>query len=579
MVITSYQKSLWVRNLLLVVVAAALVAVAWKVNGSIKKIKQYDQAFAYYEADNLISAEQTFSQASEYSAISYGDEEWSAFMSGLTSIRRQLESLSRQAQAAIGDKQEEQVLAAYQHYQSFKEETFKQQDKQTTSFFQAISTRLALEEAWSDYYQIALQQAKSQMQSPNDDEKGSFVHTLVLIPDEFFGGKVEKQEELNTLFQRYETVKLRKLAASLSFDDVITRTANSIKLYRQEGISAGWLQKQLERYAQSEINQAIKQKDLPGFVVMAKAYRQIKGVLPDDSDVLATIERHLESRIKQAEQYAKAHQFTKALELYQELGELLDTSSLIAGVEERWTEYDPTRLLQLKYPDKTFHSVLTGNAHWGAKQYALGVDEKEHRLYIAAKMPDDDANTVYIEQALDIDTEFKVTLSKLQDEKENPVILVQTTGKERAYKYLGLIPHLSQTSLESRFTIEADDLSAEDTTRVIVKNPVGQGENEIASFLLGDKGLEYEEKLADLQPDTDESTEPEATDPDKEEPGDPATEVPSAIDVHAGPGENYEIIGQVSPDSSILVVTDLNGWYQIQFDGKEGWIQAPQTSP
>lgn len=578
MVITPYHKSLWVRNLLLVVVAVALVAVAWKVGRSIEKIKLYDQAFAYYETNNLISAEQTFSQASEYSAISYGDEEWTAFMSGLTSIRLQLESLSRQTQAAIGDKQEEQVLEAYQHYQSFKQETFKQQEKQTTSFFQAISTRLALEKAWSDYYQQALQQAKSQMQSPKDAEKESFVHTLVLIPDEFFGGKVEKQEELNTLFQRYETAKLRKLAASLSFDDVITRTANSIKLYRQEGIAAGWLQKQLERYAQSEINQTIKQRDLPGFVAMAKAYRQIKEVLPDDSDVLTTIERHLESRIKQAEQYAKVHQFTKAMELYQELGGLLDTSSLIAGVEERWTEYDPTRLLQVKYPDKTFQSVMTGTDHWGAKQYALGVDEKEHRLYLAAKMPDD-ANTVSIELALDMDAEFTVTLSKLQDGKDNPVILVQTTGKERAYKYLGLIPHLSQTSLESRFIVEADDLSVEDTTRVIVKNPVGKGENELASFLLEDNGLEYEEKLADLQPDTEESTEPEMTDPDKEKPNDPATQVPPSIDVHAGPGENYEIIGQVSPDSSIQVVTDLNGWYQIQFDGKEGWIQAPQTSP
>ncbi|MED4751695.1 SH3 domain-containing protein [Brevibacillus choshinensis] len=563
MVITSYQKSLWVRNLFLVVVAVALVAVAWKISWSIKKIELYDQAFAYYEDDNLISAEQTFSQASEYSAISYGDVEWTAFMSGLSSIRLQLESLSRQAQAAIGDRQEEQVLEAYQHYQSFKQETLKQQDKQTTSFFQAISAHLALEKAWSDYYQQALQQAKSQMQSPKDMGNESFVHTLVLIPDEFFGGKVEKQEELNNLFQRYETAKLRKLAVSLSFDDVITRTANSIKLYRQEGISAGWLQKQLEQYAKSEINQTIKQKDLPGFIAMAKAYRQIKDVLPEDSDVLAVIERHLESRIKQAEQYTKAHQFTRAMELYQELGGLLDTSSLITGVEERWTEYDPTRLLQVKYPDKTFLSVLTGNDHWGAKQYALGVDEKEHRLYLAAKMPDG-VNTVYIEQVLDIDTDFNVTLSKLQDGKDNPVILVQTTGKERAYKYLGLIPHLSQTSLESRFIVEADDLSVEDTARVIVKNAVGKGENETASFLMDDKGLEYEEKL---------------TDTENGEPGDPATEVPPSIDVHAGPGENYEIIGQVSPDSSIQVVTDLNGWYQIQFDGKEGWIQAPKATP
>ncbi|WP_083497114.1 SH3 domain-containing protein [Brevibacillus choshinensis] len=26
------------------------------------------------------------------------------------------------------------------------------------------------------------------------------------------------------------------------------------------------------------------------------------------------------------------------------------------------------------------------------------------------------------------------------------------------------------------------------------------------------------------------------------------------------------------------VITDLNGWCQIQFDGKEGWIEASQAT-
>lgn len=580
--ITSEQKSLWVRNLMLAAVVVVLIAAALKIDGSLKKIKLYDQALAYYEADNLLDAEQTFSMASGYSSIQYGDEEWAAFMSNLTSIRLKLEAIKRDAQAAIGDRKEEDVLETYRRYQAFKQETLKQQDKQSASFFQSISAKLGLEKGWNDYYQQALQQAKAQMQQAAPDrENEAIVHTLVLIPDEYFGGKAKKQEELDTLFQRYEAAKLRKLAASLSFDDVIARTAKSIKLYRQEGFGAQWLQKQLERYALGEINQAIKQKDLSGFVAMAKAYQQIKDVLPDSSDVLATIEDYLENRVKQAEQYVKDRQFTKAMDLYQMLDGLLDTSSLIEGVEARWTEYDPTRLLQQKYPDKAFDSFVTGSDHWGAKQYAIGVDEAEHHLYLAAKLSNDD-NPVYMDQALDIDADFTFTLSKLQDGKESPVLLVQTSGKERAYSYMGIIPDLSRSSFETRFTIEADDMSVEDARQVIVKNAAGKGENEIASFLLGEKGLEYDEKLADLQSDPEEATEPDTTESKPEEQGGSSdADVPgsSIVDVHAGPGNDYEIIGRVSLDSSIQIVTDLNGWYQIQFDGKEGWIAAPQVSP
>ncbi|QRG70845.1 SH3 domain-containing protein [Brevibacillus choshinensis] len=563
---------------MLTAVVVALIFVALKIDGSLKKIKLYDQALAYYKADNLLAAEQTFSQADEYSSIEYGEKEWTAFMSGLTSIRLQLEGFKQAAQAAIGDKKEEEVLETYRRYQSFKQETLKQQDKQAASFFQSVSAKLGLEKGWSDYYLQALNQAKAHMRKADPGtENESFVHTLVLIPDEFFGGKAQKEEELNALFQRYETAKLQKLGTSLSFEDVITRTANSIKQYRQEGITAEWLQKQLERYALSEINQAIKEKDLSGFVTMAKAYQQIKDVLPDGSDVLATIEGYLENRVKQAEQYAKAHQFTKAMDLYQMLSGLLDTSSLIKGVEERWTEYDPTRLLQMKYPDKTFDSFVTGRDHWGAKQYAIGVDEAEHHLYLAAKLSDDD-NPVYMDQALDVDADFTLTLSKLRDGNENPILLVQTAGKERPYSYVGIMPDLSRNAFLTRFSIEADELSAEDAEQVIVKNAAGKGENEIASFQLGEKGLAYREKLADLQPDSEEAVEPDTTGSQSEGQSggsDADAHGNSIADVYAGPGNDYEIIGRVSLDSSIQIVTNLNGWYQIQFDGKEGWILAP----
>ncbi|WP_232030607.1 SH3 domain-containing protein [Brevibacillus brevis] len=37
-------------------------------------------------------------------------------------------------------------------------------------------------------------------------------------------------------------------------------------------------------------------------------------------------------------------------------------------------------------------------------------------------------------------------------------------------------------------------------------------------------------------------------------------------------------MGQVA-DGSFQVIADLNGWYQIVSDGKEGWIRATESTP
>lgn len=582
--ISSYQKSLWVRNALLVLFSIALIAVAVKIGLGIKKITLYEQAREYYEADDLARAEETFSRANalsfalatDISVIRYGDDAWTEVLVKLASTRLDLESLSQRSRTAILDKNDENVLEAFQHYQSLKQENLGL-NQQSAAFFQDISRQLGIENELNSYYQNALKLAKAQIQT-NLDQKNyrdeRFIHWLITIPAVYYGGEKKKQDELVSQFLSYEKTKLRDTAASHSFAQVTEETAKSLRTYKQEGFETNWLVKLLERYAQSEMNQAIRKKDLAAFITQAKAYREIKDVLPADSEVLATIDRHLETRTLQAEQYAKSHQFEKALQLYHDLSSLQDTSTLIAEWEERWIAYDPTRLLQVKYPDKTLRSVLSGEDRWGAKVYALGWEEAGQRLYFAAQMPD--GSTLYLEQSLEVDSKTaSFSLSDALGTDKMPVILVEDTGKERPFSYTALFPDLSQTTLVKRFEIEADSLSAESPDQVIVENSVGNGEKEIAIFKLDDTGLVYEGKKADYLPENAEPSDPsEPTDWENA-----AIPVPQMFDVHAGPGEEYEIIGQMSGDSSIQVIAEMDGWYQIQFDGREGWIRAPQVSP
>jgi len=120
-----------------------------------------------------------------------------------------------------------------------------------------------------------------------------------------------------------------------------------------------------------------------------------------------------------------------------------------------------------------------------------------------------------------------------------------------------------------------------------VKNPVGDGEHEIARFALERKGLVYKEKWADYLDDSEDQDQQELTedqDDSSNQTGqggqiEPDTGRPADIpalrtyDVYAGPGDTYDIIGQVV-EESYQVMGRENGWQQIQFNGAQGWIRA-----
>ncbi|WP_103104859.1 SH3 domain-containing protein [Brevibacillus reuszeri] len=583
MIISSYKKSLWVRNTLLVLCSIAVVAVLVKVGLGYKKVNLYKQAQAYYSSHDLIKAEELFAKADEITVLSYGDEQWNSLMHGLTATRQELESIQLQARSAISENQDAQVLETYELYQNMRKSN--KQPGEQTAFFEQLSSHLGIEKEWADYYHRALQAAKDQSKAnlaQHSYENETFIRTLVTIPDEYFGGAKQKQSELADLFQEYEKTKLRTLTASAPFDEVVARTAKSLRMYREIGVKADWLLTGLERFAQSEINLSIRQKDLSAFISQSIAYRKIEDVLPRDSSVLAAITRHLESRVKQAEQYIQSRQFSKAIELYQELNALMDTGALIATAEESWLAHDPTRLLHEKYPDKKFRSVLSGAARWGAQVYAFGLEESEQRLYFAAKKEDD--SLAYLEVGLEnVDMKSaKVSISDKLGEKDAPLIMIEADGKERPFSYIGLLPALSENVIHKRFSIEADEFSIVDSTHILIKNAVGKGGQEFASFILDETGLVYDQKIADIE----EATTPEESGENEYPPDLPPVsqteqngQKPHQVSVYAGPGEEYEKIGQISSDSSIQVVTDLNGWYQIQVNGKEGWIRAPQPAP
>ncbi|MED1665181.1 SH3 domain-containing protein [Brevibacillus laterosporus] len=595
-----YQRSLWIRNILLVLFLLALVAMGVKIRYSLKKIDLYEQAKKYYQEKNLLAAEESFAKAEAITTITYGDEVWSKPLSALHSIRLKLESISQQIHSAIGDNNVENMLELYTSYHTFKQQSL-QEEQLLVHFFTQISDGHAIEATVKNYF-LTIKKTYTTSMQENLTKKNyrdeRFVHSLVAIPDEFFGGEKQKRQELITLFRSYDQKKYRDLTNRNTFEQIIESASRSLRAYKQVDIQGDWLITLLEKYASSEIRRSIRNKDLDTFIAQAKAYRQISDLLPTNSEAVSLIDQHLTSQLKQAERYTKANQFDKARELYQKLSGLQDTSQLVTELEEHWTKYDPTRLLKEKYPDKSFGLVLTGEKHWGSLVYVAGISEADQHLHLAVKMPDDDS-VLYLDESFDSDTKLKnLTISDELISKETPIIIVEAAGRNRLSTYYGFVPDLSKKDWVKRFEIAADGFAVEAPGSVIVENAEGKGENEVAAFKLEADGLVYEEKIRDYlsappetEPDTDSDTETsEEAEPRTEEAEPSDNDSPphsnknakvngsskKSINVYAGPGEEYGVIGQIKKGSSIEGVADQNGWYQISFNGNSGWVRLDQ---
>lgn len=329
-----------------------------------------------------------------------------------------------------------------------------------------------------------------------------FIASLAAIPDEYYGGTDKKKRELTRLFRSYDEAKFAHLTAAGSFPEVTASAANSLRAYKQASIQADWLVALLERYAKEEIRSAIRQDDLPAFIALAKAYREIRDVLPSRSEALDQIDRYISSKLRQAERYVDARQYEKAIELYRELNALEDTSTLIAEAESRWVDNEPVRLLREKYPDKAYRFVMSGESLWGSQVYAVGLTEDDDpQLYLAAKMPD--GNVLYLEKSVGSGVApSKLSLSEALGEKEAPLIFLEAQGKERTYLYTGFAPDLFSSRLAKVFEIEGEGFAAENPELIIVDNPTGEGEGQIAFFKLEEKGLVYEGKKDDYLSET-----------------------------------------------------------------------------
>ncbi|WP_167568604.1 SH3 domain-containing protein [Brevibacillus migulae] len=590
-VFASYRQSLRVRNLLFVLALLALCAVGYKLYATVEKLRYMDAAEAAFQKKDYAQAERFYKLASLPFSIQTKGAQLEDELSSLTVAREEAEALAEQLESTAAVKDPAELLSPYRHFLEIKKSYA--DDRPSSQYFHSIIATFELDKKWSGKFIQLKEQAYQHMQqnlNRHQFEDESFLPVLTAIPYSFFGDQDAKDKELAKRFREYDRDKFAYLMDQQEFVQVISTLYDSWKRYGEAGIEPVWLQEIAEKQGRRVLQLDLREDDLASFIQHAKDYERLFSIFSTDSEVKRLIEETMEKELGRAQSFMERNLFDKALELYGELSAYTNTSDAIDEAEKQWIIHDPMRMLDKAYPDKKWIRTMATKEKEDKEVYAIAFSD-EHELFYA-RLNDDGSVTQY-QTTLDKDLDvLNFTYTDQLLENNTFVVMIRAKGEKRSTRYLGFA--VGESTWKPVLSMEADDLTIEAPGKLIVTNPLGDGEQEIAHYVWKDDQFVYDGAKEKLEPPADEEGEP-ANDPvESSEPSDSSgsEDTPPSNDsapplaeneyflqeealIRSGPGDDYEVMGKLEPGTVVKAIEKQDGWIKVAFDIGEYWIKLP----
>ena len=445
-----------------------------------EKIQTYKDAMELYESGKLVAAEEKFRAAKLNVFVTDHNKDIHLILSILTPIREVMEEIDEKAADYYEENDLDGLVSRYDRWQESQKKWVSGTSVQRDMYGEMLALT-HLDKDMKGYFttikKTNLDKLVKNTVSGISEEEGIYL-LLNKIPAEYFGrGSSAKSKSIETAFEKYYSTKINKVIENGSVSAIVDEGVRQFTALRELSLDSSWLEKTLDSNLLEIVRGAINKKDYAAYAESATTIKKLEGNM-NGADVFSYIEKSTSDILAKAENLTEANKYEDAIKIYEVLKPLKDTTELIASANLAWDKYEPIRVLKRLYTGKEFPNFVNARNKWGADS-AVAAISKDGGIYFG-KLSGEKAMVVTegsIDGALAIN---KLVFQSSLSSSDTPVLYIDAKSSERKHHYLAY--EVSEGSMVKILDVEADKLTVEGNYVLVVDNPVGQGEGEIAYF-------------------------------------------------------------------------------------------------
>lgn len=478
--LTVYRKVSMSRNFFLLILVVLLVLVSAKIIMAHEKIAAYNEAVKLFESGELVAAEEEFRSAKLNVSVSDHNIDINFMLSILSPIREIIEDIDEKAANYYEERDLDQLVDMYERWQDNQKKWVSGTSVQKDMYGEMVELTKLDQEMKGYFFEIKngnLEKLTNQSVASISEEEEIFI-TLNKIPAEYYGkGQSAKTKKIESSFQNYYEEKINKLISNGSVPSIVDEGNRQFSALRQMSLDTAWLEKMIDSHLLTLVTAAFNKKDYAAFADSANTIKKLDGNMKD-AEVFSYIEKSTTKAFTKAENLIADHKYEDAIGIYESLKPLKDTAELIVSANLSWDKYEPIRVLKRLYSGKEFPTYVNARNKWGEDSVVAAIS-KEGGLYFG-KLTGEEAMVVTEGSIEGIPGINKLSFQNSFGTPDNPVLYIDAKSSERKHHYLAY--EVQSGSMVKILDVEADQLTVDSNHVLVVDNPVGEGEGEIAYF-------------------------------------------------------------------------------------------------
>ncbi|MBT2741946.1 hypothetical protein [Bacillus sp. ISL-77] len=477
---TVYRKVNMSRNFFLLMLVILLGLVSAKIVLAHEKIDTYNEAVKLFKSGELVAAEEKFHAAKLNVSVTDHNKDINFMLSILSPIREVMEDLDEKAADYNEGNDLDNLIKIYDRWKESEKKWVSGTNVQKDMYGEMVALT-KLDTDMKGYFSTIKKENLDKLmnETANDISEEEEIFTVLnKIPAEYYGSRLSaKTEAIQSSFKNYYAAKINKMVETGTVSSIIDEGSRQFSALRILSLDSSWLEQTLDSNLLRIVTAAIDKKDYGAFTEAANSIKKLEANM-NGADVFAYIEKTTSDLIVKAENLTEANKYEDAIRIYEALKPLKDTTESIASANLAWDKYEPIRVLKRLYPGKEFPNVINAKNKWGADSVVAAIST-DGGIYFG-KLTGEEAMVVTegaIEGAASIN---KLAFNSNFSTSDNPVLYIEAKSSERKHHYIAY--EVNGGSMVKILDVEADKLIFESEQVLVVDNPVGQGEGELAYF-------------------------------------------------------------------------------------------------